>query len=57
MSHYRELERKRALVTGGTQGIGEPGTSCVMPTATNAIFAATGNRIRKLPVANQAALR
>ena len=35
-------------------GIGEPGTSCVMPALTNAIYAASGKRIRKLPVANQA---
>jgi isoquinoline 1-oxidoreductase beta subunit len=34
-------------------GIGEPGTSCVMPALTNAIFAARGKRIRKLPVGEQ----
>jgi isoquinoline 1-oxidoreductase beta subunit len=35
-------------------GIGEPGTSCVMPALTNAIYAASGRRIRKLPVGEQA---
>ncbi|HXX11979.1 MAG TPA: molybdopterin cofactor-binding domain-containing protein, partial [Burkholderiales bacterium] len=35
-------------------GIGEPGTSCVMPALTNAIYAATGKRIRRLPVGEQA---
>ena len=35
-------------------GIGEPGTSCVMPALTNAISVATGKRIRKLPIADQA---
>ena len=35
-------------------GIGEPGTSCVMPALTNAIYAASGKRIRKLPIGEQA---
>jgi isoquinoline 1-oxidoreductase beta subunit len=34
-------------------GIGEPGTSCVMPALTNAVYAATGKRVRKLPVGQQ----
>ncbi|MED5618479.1 xanthine dehydrogenase family protein molybdopterin-binding subunit [Ideonella sp. BN130291] len=34
-------------------GIGETGTSGVTPALTNAIFAATGRRIRKLPVGEQ----
>jgi isoquinoline 1-oxidoreductase beta subunit len=31
-------------------GIGEPGTCCVMPAIANAIFAATGTRLRRLPI-------
>jgi isoquinoline 1-oxidoreductase beta subunit len=31
-------------------GMGETGTSAIPPAITNAIFAATGKRLRKLPV-------
>jgi isoquinoline 1-oxidoreductase beta subunit len=31
-------------------GMGEPGTSCLAPALTNAIFAASGKRVRTLPV-------
>ncbi|WP_244850421.1 xanthine dehydrogenase family protein molybdopterin-binding subunit [Caballeronia sp. SL2Y3] len=34
-------------------GIGEPGTAALAPAITNAIYAATGKRLRQLPVGNQ----
>ena len=34
-------------------GIGEPGTAGIAPALTNAVFAATGKRVRKLPIGEQ----
>jgi isoquinoline 1-oxidoreductase beta subunit len=31
-------------------GIGEPGTALISPAVANAVFAATGKRLRKLPI-------
>jgi isoquinoline 1-oxidoreductase beta subunit len=31
-------------------GMGEPGTSSIVPAVANAIFAATGKRLRKMPI-------
>jgi isoquinoline 1-oxidoreductase beta subunit len=33
-----------------TGGIGEPGTSALAPAVLNAVYAATGVRVRKLPI-------
>jgi isoquinoline 1-oxidoreductase beta subunit len=53
MSEAPQIETHLAL-SGGSKwgGIGEPGTPPIAPAVTNAIFAATGKRIRSLPIKN-----
>jgi isoquinoline 1-oxidoreductase beta subunit len=61
---YRPLRINEAPVievhlvssTQAPGGIGEPGTAAIAPAVANAIFAATGKRLRKLPV-DSAALK
>jgi isoquinoline 1-oxidoreductase subunit beta len=40
------------VLTGGKKwgGVGEPGAAAIAPAITNAIFAATGKRVRQLPI-------
>jgi isoquinoline 1-oxidoreductase beta subunit len=53
MADAPSIETHLAL-SGGSKwgGIGEPGTPPIAPAICNAIYAATGRRIRKLPIGN-----
>jgi len=50
MSEAPVIEVHIVRNTESPGGMGEPGTSAIIPAVMNAIFAATGKRLRKLPV-------
>jgi isoquinoline 1-oxidoreductase beta subunit len=52
MNESPTIEVHMVNSTDDPGGIGEPGTAAIAPAVTNAIAAATGKRIRKLPVAS-----
>ena len=45
-----EIEVHIVKSTEAPGGMGEAGTSLVVPAVANAVFAATGKRLRKMPI-------
>jgi isoquinoline 1-oxidoreductase beta subunit len=52
LPHLSEAPALEVHIVQGFEprGMGEAGTSAVVPAVTNAVFAATGKRLRKPPV-------
>jgi isoquinoline 1-oxidoreductase beta subunit len=50
MNECPEIETHIVKNNEKSGGIGEPGVPCAAPAIANAIFAATGKRIRRLPI-------
>ena len=50
MNECPKIETQIVASDEKSGGIGEPGVPCTAPAIANAVFAATGKRIRKLPI-------